>query len=424
MNPPTLSQTTITKSSRDIRQDAILHKWANVGYSGTLEAVTGFGKTVVGCKAIRGMIYKRGLVKSVLITVPRQELKTQWEDTLRNMGGLLQYCKVLVNNTAAKQAKTGQMNHGYDLCIHDEVHTLPAPEMQHILTIPRKYTLTLSATVERGDKKHSIIISRFPIFDKVPYSEALSQGWISPFRIYNIPVPLSATDQVLYDKTDKNFKFWAREVGKAAVDNNLISNNLRASGVTAALMLTASGIPQLAKIGGQFMSNLKKRKDLCIKNPEKINVAVKVLQVLQEREGILFSLDTKTADEVAFEINQTIGSPVCESFHSKKTTKERTAIINRLIEKDIKTLSTCAALDMGFDHPTLSFAIILSGFSSKLTNIQRIGRVVRLVKDKNAIVINLYSPNTQEEVWLNTRTEGLSSEIISIDAFINNYVAV
>jgi superfamily II DNA or RNA helicase len=388
--------------------------------NGTLEAVTGFGKTRVGCRAARGLINVVKKVKSVLVTVPRIELQTQWEDQLRDMG-ISQYCKVLVNNTAAKLSKEGKLNHGYDLCIHDEVHTLPAPEMQHVLSVPRKYTLNLSATVERIDKKHSIILQRFPIFDRINYEEALKNKWISPFNIYNIPVPLSEEDTLLYNKVDTRFKYWAVRVGTLANNLGLMDGNKRASGITAALILAKHKDPEYAKIGGQFMSSLKKRKEICVKYPRKIVAAVQLAEILSPREGILFSLDTNFAEEVSTGINALMGKEVCEPFHSKLGTKKRREVLQKLINKEISLLSTCTALDMGFDHPTLSYALVLSGFSSKLTNIQRIGRVVRLVADKNALVINLYTPDTQEETWLNTRTEGLSTTKRTLEEFMINF---
>jgi superfamily II DNA or RNA helicase len=56
--------------------------------------------------------------------------------------------------------------------------------------------------------------------------------------------------------------------------------------------------------------------------------------------------------------------------------------------------------------------------------IQQLGRVVRYQEDKKAIIINLYTPDTQEEKWMNNRIEGIDEKSIhnvTLDEFINQF---
>ena len=71
-----------------------------------------------------------------------------------------------------------------------------------------------------------------------------------------------------------------------------------------------------------------------------------------------------------------------------------------------RVISSCKALTVGLDLPKLSLGIIASFNSSRLTNTQTIGRVIRPIESKQAKVINLVTPNTQEVNWLKKKIEG------------------
>jgi superfamily II DNA or RNA helicase len=69
-------------------------------------------------------------------------------------------------------------------------------------------------------------------------------------------------------------------------------------------------------------------------------------------------------------------------------------------------------------------AIIAGSTSTKRTFIQQLGRVVRKQPDKEAIIINLYTPGSQEEVWMRKRLEGINKDrivICELDEFLNLY---
>jgi superfamily II DNA or RNA helicase len=72
----------------------------------------------------------------------------------------------------------------------------------------------------------------------------------------------------------------------------------------------------------------------------------------------------------------------------------------------VKFLSTAKALNEGFNLERCSYAVCGSGSSKQLDQIQRLGRTVRLQEGKVAIFVNLYVPDTQEEKWVTSRTEG------------------
>jgi superfamily II DNA or RNA helicase len=88
----------------------------------------------------------------------------------------------------------------------------------------------------------------------------------------------------------------------------------------------------------------------------------------------------------------------------------------------VRYISSVQALNEGFNVPDCSLAIIAGSNSTKRTFIQQLGRVVRMQPDKEAIIVNLYSPGTQEEVWMKKRLGDIDKNkviICNLEDFLN-----
>ena len=134
--------------TRDERQEICIQKWKSTNGKATIEAGTGFGKTVVGLKIISRLVERKPNL-DVIIVVPTITLKEQWESKL---GGLLNNCTVLVINTVIKEVNN------CDLLIIDEIHRVFADTFKEVFKcVGYKYILGLTATVERLDGKHLLI---------------------------------------------------------------------------------------------------------------------------------------------------------------------------------------------------------------------------------------------------------------------------
>lgn len=70
---------------------------------------------------------------------------------------------------------------------------------------------------------------------------------------------------------------------------------------------------------------------------------------------------------------------------------------------EINTLCTAKALDEGFNVEGIECGIIASGTSQERSYIQRIGRSIRFVVGKTALIFNIYLKGTQDEHWLKKR---------------------
>ena len=370
--------------TRDQRQKQSLNAWAIRGYQGCLQAVTGFGKTRIAMMALR-TLKKKGIIDMATVTVPTIVLKEQWQKELEAFD-VADFTQVVVNNTAALRPD----DFACDLLICDEVHTVPTETRDVILDIQHEYFLGLSATIERKDGRHEEILERYPVFDVVEFDDCVKHGWISPYKIYNVPVEMPADLMAQYDKANRQFRGIAMQLSD------------HGPSMTVAQTWGKVGNAKQRQLSTLYYKYMNARKALCINNPNKIEIVKNIVSLCPDRYGIIFSQSVGFADE----ITEAIGEEAV-TFHSKIGKKKQKEILDDFMDQETSTrvISSVQALDAGFDFVDLSLAIVAAGFSSKLTNVQRTGRTVRAKEGKNAIIINLFSEGTQERRWLEQRQQ-------------------
>lgn len=376
---------------RTARQILGLRRWRESNFNGIAEYPTGFGKTYTAIMAIKGMIPKKD-IKSCLVVVPTLELKSQWEEELKK--NKVTIAKVMVINSAIKAI------HNVDMLVLDEIHRYAAESFRNIFSVVTcEYILGLTATLEREDGFHEIILEYLTVFDQISVDEALDNEWIAPYKVYNIPVVLSNNDQIEYNKANNAFKHFAAKLGHGA---NAFKN---------ATSYLKSSDKALQGQAGAYYNSLRKRKSICQNNSNKIVATKKIIDLFNDRNGLIFSATTEFAES----LQDTLGD-ICMTFHSKIKRKDQELIVKRFKDKRTKVrfLSSVQALNEGFNVPDCSLAIIAGSTSTKRTFIQQLGRVVRKTPDKEAVIINLYTPGTQEEVWMKKRLEGINKDRVSV----------
>ena len=389
------------KLNRTQRQIEVLRRWKKNNFCGIFEAATGFGKTYTAIMAIQGMVPRAGIT-SCLVVVPTLELKSQWEVELKKHK--LSFVKVMVINSAIKHF------HNVDMLVLDEIHRYAAESFRNIFhKVDSKYILGLTATLEREDGFHEVILEYLTVFDQISVDEALDNNWIAPYIVYNIPVNLSAEEQVEYNKANNAFRHFAAKLGHGA---NAFQN---------ANSYLKSSDKALQGQAGAYYNAMRKRKNICQNNENKISATKQIIDIFPERNGLIFSATTEFAESLQNELGD-----ICMTFHSKIKRKDQELIVKRFKDKrtKIRFLSSVQALNEGFNVPDCSLAIIAGSTSTKRTFIQQLGRVVRKQPDKEAIIINLYTPGSQEEVWMRKRLEGINKDrivICELDEFLNLY---
>lgn len=385
--------------TRTERQIEVLKKWRENNFRGIFQAATGFGKTYTAIMAIQGMVTKAD-IKSCLVVVPTITLKAQWETELTKHK--IKFADVLVINTAIKQPRN------YDMLVLDECHRYAADSFKRIFEVADcDYVMGLTATLEREDGLHDIILNYLQLIDQVTVDECLDNGWISPYTVYNVAVPLPDDEQIAYKKADNSFKHFAASLG---FGGDAFRN--------AQTYLKSGSNEQKAK-AAMYYNAMRKRKVICSNNSNKVKATSDIISALGKVNGLIFSGTTDFAEK----LQEKLGD-ICMSFHSKITKKDQKAIVARFKDKRTKVryLSSVQALNEGFNVPDCSIAIIAGSNSTKRTFIQQLGRVVRMQVGKQAVIVNLYTPDTQDAVWTKKRLDGIDKKKVifcTLDEFIN-----
>lgn len=365
---------------RTERQKLSVKRWIDSGGHGIIQAVTGYGKTRVAIMTIKAFL-KRNPKFSTLIVVPTEVLKNQWIRELAQ-NRIFEQCKVEIINTT--------ITHSWrvDFLILDEVHLYCSEKNIEVFQfVSYKYVMGLTATLERLDGRHELLIPYMSICDTVSLKDALDNEWVSSFRNYKVLLNVDLTE---YNELNSKFQHF---FGFFGYDFKLVIELLNSS----------KKLKTWAKNHGnnegvvrgcltQTMKYLKLRKAFVLSHEKKFEVANKILDHRQDKKCILFSNTIKDAEK--FRDRAYI-------LHSKRKPKENKQVIETFNSLDIATLSTSKSADAGLDVKGLSVGIILSGDSSTIRTTQRIGRVVRREEGKIAEIFSLVIANTPDELWFN-----------------------
>lgn len=371
------------------RQHQVIDKWKANRACGSLEAVTGFGKTYVALLIIADM-NSRKPERTTQVVVPTHYLKKQWTGKIKEMK--LRNVKVGTINTLVKSRSS------CDLLILDEIHNYASTTFKKVFSvIGYKFILGLTATMERMDNKHTLINHHCPIIDTIDMKEALANGYVSDFRVFNLGIEMNEEDALTYRKIgDKFHKFFAM-FGR---DFDTAMRCLSDPSYCTLYAKRMGWTPEETKIFAiNFNRNMQLRKKFLYYAPSKVDKAVELIERFKV-PAITFSQTTDFCDSIYERLPK-----LCVTYHSKMGAKAKKEAIRRFQDKrtSVRVINTARALDEGFDIAGVEMGIICSGTSSPRQDLQRTGRAIRYAEDKLGMIINLYIKNTQDEKWLKAR---------------------
>ncbi|MCB1806501.1 MAG: DEAD/DEAH box helicase family protein, partial [Candidatus Competibacteraceae bacterium] len=186
-------------------QKEALQHWHAAGRRGLVVLPTGAGKTLVGLFALSAAR------RDTLIVVPTLDLLHQWYALARAAfpdlelglmgGGYHEICSLTIATYDSAARHIDRLGNRFGLLICDEAHHLPAEFYRCIAEFSlAPYRLGLSATPERGDNKHL----DFPtllgpvVYRKTP--QELAGDVLAPFQVRTIPVELSPSERLDYER--------------------------------------------------------------------------------------------------------------------------------------------------------------------------------------------------------------------------------
>lgn len=393
--------------SRDERQEICLQNWFKNKGIGTIIASTGFGKTKVATNMIGRLLNRYPSTKFIII-VPTTVLKDQWTEILDKLGYGLN-CEVLVINTAIRN------NYKCDVLIIDEAHRIPSTTFREVFdVIQYKYIMCLTATLERLDGQEKIVKKHCPVIDKITLLEAEINGWISPYKEYQVLIDVPDIDK--YKEMNKRFIYF---FGYFNYDFNLAMKCFGKGGFmfrrSLAEKLVLERNPELRKKlvsekckeitanAMAFMKTVQERKVFINNHPKKIEIAQKIINARRDKKIITFSNNIKMANKIG----------IGETYSGRDTKKHGKQVMDDFKKDKFKVLNTIQKVNEGLDCPGLEVAIMLGIDSSKIKRTQRIGRVVRVEKEKQAEIFILTIKDTVEEKW--AANSQVTNNVIKID---------
>ncbi len=231
----------------------------------------------------------------------------------------------------------------------------------------------------------------------------MANGWISEYKVLCVPILLSENDKEEYDKMHREFNkhfatfnFDFEFAMKCVVDSNERQNLANRLGwdvgrVNAAVF--------------NWNRNMRMRKDFLYHVESKIMAAAEIANKLK-LQTILFGQSQKGADM----IGDILGNE-CVVYHSKLKASQKKESVKKLTDgrTRIKYISSCKALEEGFNVEGLEIGICWSRTSKSLRATQSLGRICRFIEGKTAYFIELYIPETQDERWLKSSLKGQSN---------------
>lgn len=393
------------------RQRKVIQKWKANKAKGCLEAVTGFGKTFVAILIIQEM-NNRHANRETIVIVPTRYLQKQWNDKVAQFQ--LKHVAVLTAHTAIKSNRTT------DLLILDEIHNYASTRFRSLFRVVKyKFILGLTATMERKDNKHILIKNYCPIIDTIDMKEALSNNYVSEFRVFNLGIELNEEDRKTYKKIGDQFhRFFAKFGHDFDAAMRCLGDASYAS-LYDRRMGWEEGEARISAI--HFNRNMAKRKKFLYYAESKVDKALEIIQTFKV-PTLTFSEATEFADSLTHKAPN-----LCRSYHSKLGKKVKAKVISDFSDRDseVRVINTAKSLDEGFDISGVMLAIICSGTSSKRQDLQRTGRAIRFSEGKLGMIINLYIKKTQDEKWLKARQKSATNvvyveDIDEIKSIVNN----
>jgi len=363
---------------KDFQQEA-LDAWDLNNKRGIVVLPTGTGKTFVGIAAIAM------LKVPTLIIVPTLELMDQWYNRIKEYfdvrigrfgGGLkeIEFITIITYDSAYINAEI--LGNKFLLLIFDEVHHLPSEGFRQIaLFSASPYRLGLTATPEREDQLHNLLPS---LVGEIVYRRSVMEmkgKYLSPFELVRYYVDLTDEEAKRYEILRKRFKSFFEEKG---IKLDSLEDFYQ--------MILHSGKDKKARNALIAWNEARK---IAMNASNKLFILEKILEKHKGERIIIFTEFNSFAREISKKY-------LIPEVTYRTPEKERIITMERFRKGIYKVLVTSKVLEEGIDVPSANIGVILSGTGSKREFIQRLGRILRPAKDKNAVLYEIVTRNTSE----------------------------
>jgi superfamily II DNA or RNA helicase len=363
---------------RDYQFEAY-EQWIKKEKRGVVILPTGAGKTRLSIYCISSISVP------TLILVPTRVLLHQWAEVLQNYYkgkiGLLGDSQknieaITVSTFESAKHWMPKIGNQFNFLIVDEAHHFLGQRGREILDMsPTSYLLGLTATFTDDPiqlKESEDYLG--PVVYKLNLDD-LRGKVLSDFEHLTLTVSLNATERMDYDYNIQIYKSHLNQFTKK------IDANLNKKEIFQLLMRSSKG--------KRALGALHQSRSIVARCQNKIFALNYLIQRFSKKKIIIFTADTEMAIRIAKIL-------LIMPITSKTSQEERKKIISNFICGNLGAIVTCRVLNEGFDVPNSDMAIILGGSHGSREHIQRIGRILRPVEGKVALVYEVICKDTFE----------------------------
>ena len=361
-------------------QQEAVDAWWKAGGRGIVVLPTGAGKTFVA------LLCMARVQRGSLVVVPTIDLMQQWYGVISSQfdtevgligGGYYDIEPISVSTYDSAYLHMERFGHQFGLVVFDECHHLPGPS--YLMTADLSlapYRLGLTATLEREDGAEHLL--RDAIGDTVYRQEirSLSGEYLSGYETIKISVRLSPEERTEYQE--------ARNTYRAFLDSRRIA--LSGPGGWVRFLAATSRSEE----GRRAFTAYRTQKAIAQGSQAKLRVLERLIRQHRRDRMLIFTSDNETV----YRISRRFLVPAIT--HQTKV-KERQDILAAFNSGRYPFLVTSRVLNEGVDVPEANVAVILSGTGSVREHVQRLGRILRRVEGKHALLYELVAEQTGEE---------------------------
>jgi superfamily II DNA or RNA helicase len=342
--------------------------------------------------------------RSTLIACPTLDLLHQWYRQLRaafqtEIGVWYGAEKTVLPITVTTYHSLANLvesygNH-YACLIMDESHHATAPAFgEGALMTPAPFRLGLTATYPKQEEQEDGRWRLEELVGPIVYSlkiDDLVGDKLALYRMQRLRVRLTRHEQLAYDRDIQLYLGFVKRRGLIA--------KYQANWMSALIQLSAK--EQEARAALLARQRINRLLAGC---HGKMLAVETLLKVHQTEQTLIFTEN----NEVAFAISRQYLIPII-THHTPAA--ERKEILDGFRDKHYRSIVTTRVLNEGIDIPEAKVALVLGGTTGAREYIQRLGRILRKVESRQALLYEVLTRGTTEEGKVQRRREATREEM-------------
>lgn len=365
-------------------QDEALAAWSKAGGRGVVVLPTGTGKTQVALMAIDAK------KRSALVVAPTLDLVAQWVTILKSSfraevgvigGGEYRLAPLTVITYDSAMIHMENLGAKFGLLVFDECHHLPGESYRIAAESSlAPYRLGLTATPPTHAPLEELI---GPVVYRRDISE-LAGAYLAEYSVETILVDLTAAEREAYEAARAVYRAFVRGHGISMAGPDGWSRFVIESSMSAE--------------GRRAMQAYLEQKHLAFAAPSKLAYVDHLLHKHRRDQVLLFTDRNNTA----YELSSRLLIPV---ITHQTGVSERIEILEGFSAGRYNAIATSRVLNEGIDLPDANVGVVISGSGSVREHVQRLGRILRKVEGKQAVLYELVANDTAEMHTSNRRRD-------------------